>query len=301
MNRKAFAKICMGLTLLFALDTGVTYGQQGMMGGYGGMGMMGGYGMGMMGNGVQINIPDKLEKPQSAEWIARFKEVYALEKMSQAQYEADRIKYKVQMPYAMIGLQEIDHIAWIEGLFAAYGIALDVQPLAIKETANLAEAYKNGMQLEENLVRLDEQLLENAPDETTADVVETILFQTRIHYTMFNHALQMAGWERKGRIGGYGGMGMHHQMMGEYGRMGGYGMGMGAGMMGGYGARTSPECNKYYDATVDQRKKIFDLQFKYAEASRDPKTTVEQLDKIGKETIELQDTFYQKMPANCRR
>jgi len=290
MNRKVFA-IGIAMVLLLTLQVaGVC--AQGM--GYG-PGMMGGYGMGMMDYGEQITIPDKLAKPKSDEWIGKLKEVLALEKMSQAQYEADRIKYKVQMPYGMIGIQEIDHIAWIEGLFLAYGLSPDVKPLAIKETKTLSEAYKNGMQLESGLIPLDEWLIKNSPDETATEVMETILFQTRMHYTMFNHALQMVGLGGKGMMGGYGmGMGRMHGMMG------GYGMGMGHGMRGGYGARTNPECTKYYDETVDQRKKIFDMNFTYSEALRNPKTTIEQLDKIGNEIIELQNQIYQKMPVNCR-
>ncbi len=295
MNRKAFMKIGITMMVLLtflvggALAQGMGHGQP----------MMSGYGMGMMGYGDQINIPDKLAKPKSDEWIGKLKEVLALEKMSQAQYEADRIKYKVQMPYGMIGLQELDHIAWIEGLLSAYGLSPDVKLLTIKETKTLAEAYKNGMQLESGLIPLDEWLIKNSPDETATEVMESILFQTRMHYTMFHHALQMTGLSGKGMRGGYG---MGHGMMGGYGMshgmMGGYGMGH--GMMGGYGARTNPECAKYYDETVEQRKKILDMNFQYSEVSRNPKTTIEQLDKLGNEIVELQSQIYQKMPASCR-
>ena len=59
--------------------------------------------------------------------------------VSQAQYEADRIKYHAQMPYGMIGLQEIDHISWIEGLLNAYGIKPNSKQLAIKATKDLTD------------------------------------------------------------------------------------------------------------------------------------------------------------------
>lgn len=300
MDRKVISKIGIAMVFLFAMQVSVVLAQSM---GYG-HGMMGGYGMGMMGYGEQVNIPDKLPKPKSDEWISKLKEVLSLEKMSQAQYEADRIKYKVHMPYGMIGLQEIDHIAWIEGLLSAYGVSTNVKMLAIKDTKTLADAYKNAMQLENNLIPLDEWLIKNSPDETATEVMDTILLQTRMHYSMFSHALQMVGLGGKGgMMGGYGmGMGYGHGMMGGRGMTGGYGMGMGYGhgMMGGYGVRSNPECSKYFDETTDQRKKLLDMNFKYAEASRDPKTTIEQLDKIGNEIIELQTQLYQKMPANCR-
>jgi Spy/CpxP family protein refolding chaperone len=94
--------------------------------------------------------------------------------------------------------------------------------------------------------------------------------------------------------GGYG--------MGGYG-MGGYGMGgygMGPGMMGqGYNWQ-SPECQKFHDDTVQLRKQLHEKRFDYFEASRNPKTTGEDLTKIEKEIKDLQENLYLKAPVGCR-
>src|SRR4030042_311806 len=96
------------------------------------------------------------------------------------------------------------------------------------------------------------------------------------------------------RGGGYG--------MGGYG-MGGYGMGgygMGPGMMGqGYNWQ-SPECQKFHDDTVQLRKQLHEKRFDYFEASRNPKTTGEDLTKIEKEIKDLQENLYLKAPVGCR-
>jgi hypothetical protein len=105
-------------------------------------------------------------------------------------------------------------------------------------------------------------------------------------------------------MGGYGmgGYGMGGYGMGGYG-MGGYGMGgygMGPGMMGqGYNWQ-SPECQKFHDDTVQLRKQLHEKRFDYFEASRNPKTTGEDLTKIEKEIKDLQENLYLKAPVGCR-
>lgn len=203
---------------LFAI-VAIVYAQgPGMMGG----GMMGSgqkdqpqMGRGMMhGMGYdeqEISIPDSLQKPKSDEWVSKLKQILALEKLSQAQYAADSKKYQVHMPYRMVIPQEVNHIEWINKLFAAYGLPSDVNAQPVKETTTITQAYENARELEKNLIPQYEWLTNNAEDKTTKEVLDTILLQTRIHYTMFDHALQM-GWMRGQGMGpgmGRGGM-MHH-------------------------------------------------------------------------------------------
>ena len=115
--------------------------------------------------------------------------------------------------------------------------------------------------------------------------------------------------------GGYGhgmGPGMMHRGWGRGpGMMGqGYGPGMmgqgyGPGMMergrGGYGYRQDAECQMFLNDTVEQRKKLQEKRFEYAEAYRDPKSTNEQLDKLGKEIAEIEDKIAEKAPRDCWR
>jgi hypothetical protein len=108
-----------------------------------------------------------------------------------------------------------------------------------------------------------------------------------------------------------GGCGMGPGMMGGCGMgpgiMGGYGMG--PGMMGGYGYGHGPctqgncygqgiapgqpgymppeKYQKFLDETKDLRKKMHDLRFEYGEMTRNPKTTMEEKDKMEKEMFEL--------------
>jgi hypothetical protein len=121
-----------------------------------------------------------------------------------------------------------------------------------------------------------------------------------------------------GMRGGYG-YGMGPGMRGGYGMgpgmMGGYGYGMGPGMRGGYGHGPC-QCGKWYDygpggpgrpdymspeeyqkfldATKDLRKKLNDLQFEYGEMARNPKTTIEDRNKVEKEILDLQQKIREK-------
>lgn len=157
---------------------------------------------GMMGRqGQQMKIPDKLPAPENAEWVRNFRQVYALEKLSRAQYEADSQKYGVNMPYHMIIWQENNHIAWEGKMFSAYGITSDSSVPPVKQTSNLHDAYQVGYNLETDLIPRYEWLINNAGDQDSKDVLDFILLQTRMHATMFQHVMNT------------GGMGMGHGMM----------------------------------------------------------------------------------------
>jgi rubrerythrin len=109
----------------------------------------------------------------------------------------------------MVIPQEENHITWIKKLFTAYGLSSDVKVQPIKETTTLTQAYENARELEKNLIPQYEWLINNAEDNTTKEVLDTILLQTRIHYTMFDHALHMGWMGGRGMMGpgmGRGGM-----------------------------------------------------------------------------------------------
>ena len=161
-----------------------------------------GHGMGSVSQ--TIKIPKTLPKPVDDEWVGKLRKVLALEKLSLAQYEADRDKYHANMPYRMVIPNKEQHIDLINKLFAAYGIPADlkVQDEA-KETESLTEAYGIARKREQELIPQYEWLIQTANDDTTVEVLDAILLETRMHYTMFDHALRM-GWS-KGRGIGYGG------------------------------------------------------------------------------------------------
>ena len=162
--------------------------------GHGMGGMGGGHGMGMGGrHGGQVNIPDKLPTPKNQEWINKLRQILALEKLSVAQYEADQGKFQAGMPYHMIIRQEEWHVDWITALLKAYGLAAEVKTPAITPTNSLKEAFEVCIKLEADLFAPYEWLIQNAEDQTSAQVLTTILRQTRMHHRMFQHHLQMLG------------------------------------------------------------------------------------------------------------
>jgi len=199
-------------------------------------GYRGGYGYdmgpGMMWGGQDMDIPSKLATPKNKEWIAKLKEIYSLEKQSLTQYQADQEKYNAYMPYMMVIPQEDDHVRWIGQLFVSYGMLADDKVHPVVETKSLKDAYEYCLKMEGDLLPRYEWLVKNAEDRKSAEILNYILIQSRHHYVMFEHALQMGygyGYSRDpGIAGGYSyGRG--------YGMMGGYGRGMGPGMMGGRG------------------------------------------------------------------
>lgn len=216
MNRSPFLAVVLATMLAFCADT-----LSAQMMGSGGRGMMG---CGMMGGrcpmcGQQWDgryeeysvVPEKLPKPKSEEWVNKLQEVLSLEKLSRVQYQADSEKYQVHMPYMMIIPQEDNHIQWINALFAAYGLPAKVQTPSVKKSDTATQAYEIAMQLEEDLVPHYEWLIQNAEDDLSGEVLNNILYQTRMHYMMFNHALRMGGMMGHGMGRGRMGPGMMSQ------------------------------------------------------------------------------------------
>ncbi len=152
-------------------------------------------------------IPDSLPAPDGTAWINRLDGVMARERLSRAQYENDRSTYRIPMPYNMVIPQEDDHIEWLGQLYAAYGMQAPDSVPPVQETSSARDALQLGMQLEEELIPEYEWLIANSANDETQQLLEDILYQTRMHRTMFQHALSMGGMMgRRGRRwpGGYG-------------------------------------------------------------------------------------------------
>jgi rubrerythrin len=91
----------------------------------------------------------------------------------------------------MIIPQEENHIQWIDSLYAAYKVKpADTKPKKTK-SKTITDAYQTGIKIEDQAIPIYESLVKNASDSTSASVLNTILYQTRMHAMMFNHALRM--------------------------------------------------------------------------------------------------------------
>lgn len=139
------------------------------------------------------SIPDSLPLPQNEQWTKRLDQVLARERLSKAQYQSDEQKFNLHMPYAMIIPQEDNHIEWISKLYNAFGMQPPDSVPPIKETNSTRDALQTGMKLEEKLIPDYEWLIKNAEKDTVKQLLGDILYQTRMHYTMFQHALSMGG------------------------------------------------------------------------------------------------------------
>lgn len=227
--KKTILIISLALAMTFVIGTAMVQSQTGRGGyGYGGYGM----GPGMMNRWDGVDIPSKLPAPKNAEWFQKLREILILEKESLAQYQADQEKFNAFMPYMMVIPQEENHVEWIGQLFAAYTLPADGKVSPVVNNKTLTDAYELSVRMENDLLPRYEWLVKKAEDRDTAQVLNTILLQSRWHLVMFDHALRMGhgygysrGW---GMMGGYGsGYGMGPGMMGGYGP--GYGMGRGYG------------------------------------------------------------------------
>jgi hypothetical protein len=246
---------------------GYGYGMgPGMMGGYGGYGMgYGGYGM--MGQGEWVTVPTKLPTPKNTQWVQKLQEILVMEKDSLAQYEADQDKFNAFMPYMMVIPQEEYHVQWIGQLFAAYGLKPGGKTSSIVASKTLTDAYELSVKMENDLLPRYEWLIKNAEDRETAGILDTALIQSRIHLTMFDHAL---------RVGSGYGFGMRR----GFGRGYGYGMRGGYGMMGGYGYDADPKQYRDSSKPVDL-KEAKAMMNDYLKSTRNPNLKVGKIKDIG--------------------
>ena len=63
----------------------------------------------------------------------------------------------------------------------------------LRETNSGREALETGMKLEAELIPQYEWLIQNAYNDSVKEILNEILYQTRMHYTMFQHTLFMVG------------------------------------------------------------------------------------------------------------
>ncbi len=81
------------------------------------------------------------------------------------------------------------------------------------------------------------------------------------------------------------------------GHMDGTGYG---GHMGGQTGQRYEEDQTFLNETVDIRKELHEKRFEYAEANRDPNTTIGTIRALEKEIYDLERQINEKAPANRR-
>ena len=199
-------RIMLGSTVLLMLGAPTIAQMGGMHGREGKGGMHGRGGMGghcpMCGrqwdgkNYYAPSISDSLLKPSNKKWMQRLEDVLSDERLSLSQYQSDVEKHRLHMPYSMVIPQEDNHIAWISDLYKAFGIEVPETEESLKETGSADDALRLGMSLEEKLIPQYEWLIENTENESIKQLLGDILYQTRMHHTMFQHALSMGGMMR---------------------------------------------------------------------------------------------------------
>jgi hypothetical protein len=182
MKKTIFA-IALILAVTFVLVTATVQSQPGR-GGYG-------YGMGPGMMGGWVDVPAKLPAPNNAEWVQKLREILTLEKQSLAQYQADQEKFNDHLPYMMVIPQEENHVEWIGQLFEAYGLPAEGKTEPVVENKTLTEAYELSVKMESDLLPRYEWLVKTAEDRDTAQLLNSVLIQSRWHLVMFEHALRM--------------------------------------------------------------------------------------------------------------
>jgi hypothetical protein len=108
-------------------------------------------------------------------------------------------------------------------------------------------------------------------------------------------AQDMGGWGGGHMTSSGNGGHMMGQGYGSHMDGSGYGGHMGGSTSQGYGAD-----RKFLDETADLRKDLHDKKFEYAEAARNPNTTVGTLRQLEKELYELESKIYEKAPRTNR-
>lgn len=144
------------------------------------------------------SIPENLPKPEDGKWLNQLQNVLNREILSREQYETDSRKFNLRMPYMRVIPDEQNHIAWIEQLFKSYGVPIESDVPPVQDINGAQKAYEVARGLEQDLIPDYEWLIQNTADPNSQQVIETILFQTRMHHTMFDHALRMGGMMRQG-------------------------------------------------------------------------------------------------------
>ncbi len=178
------------LVLALALVPQLGAAQPGRLGGDGGR-------CGWCGPGwhapAAVDIPSSLPAPPSDAWLATLRLALSLERHSREQYEQDAQRFAAAMPYQRILPQELEHIRTLERLFAAYGTAVGPERRRPEDTTSLEDALATGRDLEEELLGLYERLEREANYDAVAAALGALLLDTRMHRTMFEHALSRGG------------------------------------------------------------------------------------------------------------
>lgn len=146
----------------------------------------------MCGSGESLKVPADLPQPRT-KWVEELQRVLAKERQSLDQYRQDSERFNTHMPYMMVVPQEKNHVEVITKLFSAYGLPADGIVAKTVRSKNLRDAYKRAVDLEKDLIERYEWLIQDQgmDDEDSRRILNELLLQSRLHLTMFQHAIRM--------------------------------------------------------------------------------------------------------------
>ena len=140
---------------------------------------------------LEMAIPEKLPPPQNQLWISKLRRILTMEKLAEAQFEADQKKFGITNPYHYIVPQTNLHITWISKLFSAYGLPTNEKTFSLQTPDTVLQALKNGRKLETDLATQYEWLLNHAEDKITKRVLNTLLTETNLNIIIFQKNIRI--------------------------------------------------------------------------------------------------------------
>jgi hypothetical protein len=138
-------------------------------------------------------IPDSLRPPKNRQWIKHLDGLLKRERFALAQYRREPEIYRLHTPYTVIIPQKQSQVEWITALFPVLGMKIPDSTGTPSDTASWHDVLQVSMNLERLLIREYEWLVQNTENEKTRRVLSDFLYQTRMHYIMFQHALSIRG------------------------------------------------------------------------------------------------------------
>lgn len=148
-------------------------------------------------NPIALEVPDKLPVPKNAEWLKSLREVLGLERLAHAQYVRGARRFGMDGLYRTVIPQKEDHVRAIEQMVKAYGLPAESKELSPREAGTAKESYKNGVELEKDIIARYEWLSNNAEDQRSAGILRDILAQSRMHFTMLHRSLDEGTMSRR--------------------------------------------------------------------------------------------------------
>jgi hypothetical protein len=136
-------------------------------------------------------IPDSLHSPRNKQWIRRLDALLKKERFAMSQYRHEPEIYRLHEPYTLIIPHKQSQVEWLTALFPVVGLRMPDSTTAPPDTTSWHDVLTVSMAIEKGLIRDYEWLVQYAEDEKIRRVLSDFLYQTRMHFIMFQHTLSM--------------------------------------------------------------------------------------------------------------